>query len=154
MCLELAYGAASRCVHRNSDLDSAYWTKVQYTGPPVLIEDAWTKIGGSRCRALDQAVGANDLWVTGTKNREEDEGCKLKTVLSPRLGCGAATWLALAVPISGRARNRTRMSCATRLKRVFDLDIERCPNCRRAFSGGTLPTSHGANFMGRYPGQA
>jgi len=51
MCLELAYDAASRCVYRNSDLDSAYWTKVQYTGSPVLIEDSWTAIGGSQRRA-------------------------------------------------------------------------------------------------------
>ena len=55
---------------------------------------------------------------------------------------------------SGRATNRARMSCARRLKRVFDLDIEHCPNCRGASSGDTLPTSHGASLVGRYPGQA
>src|SRR6185369_11643815 len=53
---------------------------------------------------------------------------------------------------SGRATNRAGMSCAGRLKQVFDLDIEQRSNCRGGSSGDTLPTSHDASSMGRYPG--
>jgi len=81
MCLELAYGAASRCVYRNSNLDSAYWTKVQYTGSPVLIEDSWTAIGGRGAVQLDQPRRRKRSLGNGYKGQEEDEGCKLESVL-------------------------------------------------------------------------
>jgi hypothetical protein len=52
-----------------------------------------------------------------------------------RLGRGAGALLALAVPTVGRATNRARMSCAGRLKQVFDLDIEHCPTAAVVLPG-------------------